>query len=342
MHKSQGLTFDNVVLDLANTFAAGQLYVALSRCRSLEGMTLLSKIKPENVITENKVVSFYEAANDLSNVDEQLSRAKEVFEREQLLKAFRHDKILSYMDQWQDTLLEKDIPNKADSQRLINDVRLATQKLAGVANNFIFKMSNYFDNEKVDKDFVRERVSKAIDYFTEQLHAELVTPLVKHEGEYSVKKNSRGYLSQIEDIEVGLHKFIKRIYRVHYLDKKVYTGEEIYLSSNPPKKKKKLEKGATYDITYKMHKDGKSINAIAKDRGLSVGTIETHIAKLIKEQKVSIFDVMKDKRVEKALTVAQSYPDLNLSELIKKVPFRVTFGELRWVMYYRDILEGRG
>lgn len=58
IHKSQGLTFDNVVIDAADAFAAGQVYVALSRCRSLEGIVLLSKI-PESALTNAQEVLRY-------------------------------------------------------------------------------------------------------------------------------------------------------------------------------------------------------------------------------------------------------------------------------------------
>jgi hypothetical protein len=59
IHKSQGLTFDKTVIDLGNgAFAHGQLYVALSRCRSLEGLTLTTRIKPSDVIVDERVVKF--------------------------------------------------------------------------------------------------------------------------------------------------------------------------------------------------------------------------------------------------------------------------------------------
>ncbi|MCR5140468.1 MAG: AAA family ATPase [Bacteroidaceae bacterium] len=55
IHKSQGLTFDRAVLDVNAAFAAGQVYVALSRCRTLEGLTLTEPLRPGSVITDGAV-----------------------------------------------------------------------------------------------------------------------------------------------------------------------------------------------------------------------------------------------------------------------------------------------
>ncbi|MBD5329184.1 MAG: AAA family ATPase [Bacteroides sp.] len=58
IHKSQGLTFDRAIIDAGYSFAPGQTYVALSRCRSLEGLVLGQRIPPSAVITDYKVNSF--------------------------------------------------------------------------------------------------------------------------------------------------------------------------------------------------------------------------------------------------------------------------------------------
>ncbi len=63
VHKSQGLTFENVTIDFfGGTFAAGQAYVALSRCRSLEGMTLLRPFMKQDVLVRPEVQAYYEKA----------------------------------------------------------------------------------------------------------------------------------------------------------------------------------------------------------------------------------------------------------------------------------------
>lgn len=61
VHKSQGKTFDKVIIDLGRgAFAHGQTYVALSRCRTLEGVVLRKPITQNDIITDEKVVDYYE------------------------------------------------------------------------------------------------------------------------------------------------------------------------------------------------------------------------------------------------------------------------------------------
>lgn len=339
VHKSQGLTFDQVILDLAKTFASGQLYVALSRCRSLDGMFLLSKIRPENIITEKRIIKYYEQAQDIELAIQQLPSAKESYERKYILKAFRFEMLYSYIEGWQETLLDKNVPGKANCLKLIKDLDAALSSIELVGRNFKSKMTAYFNNANVDKEFVKERISKAVGYFTDNLHEKLLLPIIKHQAEYSVKKNTKTYLYAVRAFEQALTKLITKLYELKYQGAIVYEGERKELDQVQPLKKKKQQKGNTYEVTYKMYKEGKSVNAIAKDRGMAAGTIETHLAKLIKDQRVSIYDLMKDSKVEKALAVVASYPDLGLTDLIKKMPFKMTFGELRWVKNYSEIIS---
>lgn len=58
IHKSQGLTFDRAIIDARNSFAHGQTYVALSRCRSLEGMVLESPLRREAIISDSVIDNF--------------------------------------------------------------------------------------------------------------------------------------------------------------------------------------------------------------------------------------------------------------------------------------------
>ncbi len=61
IHKSQGKTFDNVIIDLGRgAFEHGQTYVAFSRCRTLEGIVLKQELRLQDIITDERIVEYYE------------------------------------------------------------------------------------------------------------------------------------------------------------------------------------------------------------------------------------------------------------------------------------------
>jgi ATP-dependent exoDNAse (exonuclease V) alpha subunit len=69
VHKSQGLSFDKVVLDMGNgAFVNGQMYTALSRCRSLNGLALKQKITQADLVMDERVVNFYLTENIIDKV----------------------------------------------------------------------------------------------------------------------------------------------------------------------------------------------------------------------------------------------------------------------------------
>jgi ATP-dependent exoDNAse (exonuclease V) alpha subunit len=70
IHKSQGLTFDKAVIDLGRgAFLNGQLYTALSRCRSLEGIVLKREITPRDIIVDERVIEFHQTEQLINSIN---------------------------------------------------------------------------------------------------------------------------------------------------------------------------------------------------------------------------------------------------------------------------------
>jgi len=89
IHKSQGLTFDKLVIDMGDgAFSAGHTYVALSRCTSLEGIRLRTPIKPGDIIVRDEVIRLAETANNETAIREELSDSRANYYYRECLKEF--------------------------------------------------------------------------------------------------------------------------------------------------------------------------------------------------------------------------------------------------------------
>ena len=77
IHKSQGLTFEHAIIDASAAFSHGQVYVALSRCKTLEGMVLSSPITRNAMISDEKILSYTSSLSERQPCEDQLRQAQQ-------------------------------------------------------------------------------------------------------------------------------------------------------------------------------------------------------------------------------------------------------------------------
>lgn len=88
IHKSQGLSFEKAIIDAGEAFAPGQVYVALSRCTSLDGMVLKSRLRINSILTDQRIVRFSQKISSSQTLQEELQEARKQYQQKILLSTF--------------------------------------------------------------------------------------------------------------------------------------------------------------------------------------------------------------------------------------------------------------
>ncbi|MGQ7855379.1 HRDC domain-containing protein [Pedobacter sp. WC2501] len=180
VHKSQGLTFDQAIVDVSTAFTHGQAYVALSRCRSLEGLILKSPVVPENIITDAKVISFTKAAHQDKPTAELLSRYTQQYAWGLIHELLDFSLIAKDWEKLgRSKLIDKDEKN-AFLSIYEQGNQIFQHEIFKVAKNFITKeFSKISTNENpANESAFMERLQKASDYFIPKLE-QLITLMVR-------------------------------------------------------------------------------------------------------------------------------------------------------------------
>jgi len=137
IHKSQGLTFEKAIIDAGSAFAPGQVYVALSRCTSLQGMVLHSKVTATSVFSDKRIHQFAAQKPGSALLKPHLDEAKKDYQSKLLLGLFNFENIIKEIVAVEKVIHENlpsfDEDGIAFVQRLNDD----TYKLKGYADKFI-------------------------------------------------------------------------------------------------------------------------------------------------------------------------------------------------------------
>jgi hypothetical protein len=99
IHKSQGLTFEKVMIDAGAAFSSGQVYVALSRCTSLAGIVLLSKIAPSAIHSNENVIKGQQSLSYKGSLSERFAGARQLFTQQLLEDIFSFSEVFSGIEQ---------------------------------------------------------------------------------------------------------------------------------------------------------------------------------------------------------------------------------------------------
>ena len=429
IHKSQGLTFDRAIIDAGRAFAFGQTYVALSRCRTLDGLVLKTPITSANLFTDKDVNTFTRTFPDAEQVRQRYSSDQINYFYGKLRELFDFGELQKVMDQLHRLFaveLAASYSAKASSfdqkveQPFFNDMvsvaekfamhiaRLQSQCGSDTANAFlnerINKAATYFSEKtcaldtavadffsleiknKETKKRYDEIVQKfrhaiglkkvllknAISGFSVEEYTRTITDFVlsndsqeapqkpfavklsKNSTEfYDILKDWRSEMSfamknrppqtiltqsQMLAIAQALPRTVNELSDIESVGviKAAELGDELLELINAfcdeRGIKKKRVKGETFEATLQMLNESLSPEQIAKKRGLAPGTIQGHIARLIKQGRVDYRNYISDSDLEAISSYIAENPESGTSDIYEHFEGKYDYFHIRIAM----------
>lgn len=298
IHKSQGLTFDRAIIDAGSSFAAGQVYVALSRLRTLDGLVLHSRIPPHSIRTDQQVTDFSRKTVAESEIAPLLEASQRSYIGQLLLQAFKWEHIVETSKTQRTDLATRNIADQEEAMQFIEAVCMACETLREVANKFRNELNGLL-NKSEQPDYLRihERVAKATAWFLPRIEAPLIAALEEHIGHWAIKKRTKKYVTELKGLLIDFKRKREQLRQCVVITDALAKGDamqDIMAKSaalttvaiapeelpDIPATTKTI-KGATKRVSFDLFQSGKTIAEIAKERGLTKGTIIGHLTDFV-------------------------------------------------------------
>lgn len=172
IHKSQGLTFDKVILDASLAFAHGQVYVALSRCTSLDGLVLKKKLSPNGLFNDLTINEFVGELPSKEPTDEQFEYNKNKYEMEMFFELFDFHSVEADLNR----IVKVVFTNRGSFESAVGENvppkgQRFHQEVVEVSEKFKHQMEKILrDNFFIDNNLqLQERIKKGSAYFFEKM-----------------------------------------------------------------------------------------------------------------------------------------------------------------------------
>jgi hypothetical protein len=365
VHKSQGLTFDRAIIDVGQAFAPGQVYVALSRLRSLDGLVLRTRVQPDVIYSDPKVVDFTSGTIRQQSLSDLLSSYQNQYLRQLISDTFEFESVLRSLGQFdkehesslefEDESLRKDLPEifkslesegentrkfrsqllllleQSDQPKLLDRIQKGTGYYLGFLRGILEKL--ILHEVKVE-EFVR---IKSYQNGLEELELELLRKYldVARSGrliQAILKEETTGKMPELDQQMASLRKEILTKIRETLPEKpKSSTKTGRKKSAEKTKKVSKEKKEDSKSISINLFLAGKSPQEIATEREFALSTIMGHLAFGVKAGTLKLEQLVAEKDILEIQAVAGKYD--SLKPYFEYFGGKYDYGTLRMVLF---------
>ena len=356
VHKSQGLTFKRAIIDVSEAFAPGQIYVALSRLESLDGLVLSEPIVDDYPEQDKRVLDFTNDKKDDSELEQIYQNEQQKYIEQNVLAAYDFSTLINdYNDHLSDYDVAQDDRSskyifKADIEKLEPKVR----NIVEVAGKFSVQLQNIINHH--DNNMLQHRVDASIDYFV-PLFEEISFGIYDVVAKALVKQKTKQYINDLQSLELQFFNKELAIKKCLRMLESVNTGKilnkenleipidlearkKMFFAKAAERKKEKKtriktkykdSKLNTKEISFLMYSEGLSISEIAEERNLTERTICQHLEYYIAEGEIDVTDFVPDDVISTVKETAKFWNTKSVSELKEHLP-EYDYQQIRFVL----------
>lgn len=357
VHKSQGLTFSKAIIDIEQAFAPGQVYVALSRLTSLDGLILSTKVNFGSLRQDETIRGYSQTRPQQEQLRTILQEEGKAYVQQYIMNCFNltllQETFMRYVDE-QPTDEERSV--RAKYQKWARDIVNDFQDTQIMSSRFVaqvYKLGGEWEA-------LRTRVAAAKLYFHPLLKT-LFEKIGQHIEEVSRLKGVKQYIAGVKELQEAVRRHMQLLDKASVMidaavKKSAITREQLYAAENfpgsaapelpdkkvPKKGRKgkrdetvssaKKQKGDSVRTTYELYRSGKSIAEIAEERKMVTGTITAHLTDCIAEGLVQPEELIPKERVENIRLAAKNMDTLQLTPLREHLGESYTYDEIRMAL----------
>ncbi len=353
IHKSQGLTFDRAIIDAAFAFASGQVYVALSRCRTLEGLVLGTPLRESAVITDMRVDDYIEGQESATQQSvARLEDIKHEYYKELLGELFDFKELAGLQKRILGISTEFPSGSVVGLAQRHNDIlNFLNSNVVPVGAKWqlIIRQKPF---EEVSGNEFGERIRKGCEYFLtalDEIYGDFLdkTRDIKAENKEVLKRYNNAWtdlhteltsiqllLKAMSEVPFSTESYLREHQKAVY-EASGFVPKELKTPKKPSKapKQPKEKKEDTKITTFKLYKQGMSIEKIAKERDYTRQTIVRHLAHYVANGMLSVDEFVSKPHIAAITEVINSIGTIHGLAAVKEAcPSDITYDEIHFVI----------
>ena len=358
IHKSQGLTFEHAIIDASHSFTHGQTYVALSRCKSLEGMVLSQPLSRSAIISDQTLSRFND--NIVAPNQETISALELQYSIQMIYELFDFRQMQSSYELLMRCLVEFFSSKYPRLMAEYQQLSVVFKSLNAVSDKFRIQYSQMLSaNSDMGQPDLQDRIHKGAKYFWQKMG--VITDLVKKTNVTTDNKTAKklfqdrfttfseeaqlkqSLLRYEQEVEFSVVDYLKK--KAHFMlsqdekgttqgksSKKAKEANGSQSAKISSKKENQIPKISSKEISFNLFQQGKSVDEIATERGLVKSTILGHLTPYIKEGKIGLRSFISTSRENKIRDFMEAHPELeHFSEIKEALGSNYEYWEIKLV-----------